>query len=815
MSDFDINIVETNIKKDKKIVYEATLTYKGDNTEFIDYIKSLNAFHNLSEKYLEKLASVMITFYTDRQVKPYKYKYDDDKPDIVYYENGYDGVLNGFYNMLTGYKLDTQRFSFLKQLKGISYAMLLCCICKAIKEGLVTLSSTIILEASGGIIDMNRVQSIGNLVKYYERIGFKKMFPDYYDIAIKSDGGYIPMIAQVKDIIRLCNFKNVSKELLTILPTDLCRNICTEKEDNVCDKLTTTYNTNILDSASDIIKEQFLITSLTHRDGNKGKKVLMNLICNHFNKDRPMPRFIGGPKNLTVHYSKEYNKMIYIFGEYHSEIVDCDIRFGNESIKEKWDVPNSKKMRIEYFLSEFIRTTDAFLDIFVEFPIIPKKEGKYHNFLRPFSKNIRMNKLLENFKECLQRNTRTEVCKLARIHYFDIRLFDDRGLLTSSNNTNYFYYKLQNILFFKDERIKKLKLFVEDQVIKEVLIDLSHPDEEEFKKIWINHLTDLSYNKKELQRLQNDDPKMKDTILHFIEKEITETVMKYRDIWKKNVSIINNHEYKVAEFIAAFIIIQDSIMKVNALYTDLYTLLRIFKTFNMSELKEKAYKEATDQPDKAHNIIIYGGDFHGQTYRKFFTEVLNFDKLEVAGKEEPYKHIGEKMYCIDMKTIKQPLFSKYHELDRLNDDLKPLVKLQQDTIEEKRQSKREKEEAKRKLDIAELDQRKTKEREKEEERRRIYFEEQRVKDEKAAEKRKLDIAELDQRKIKEKQKEEERRRIYFEEQRLKDAKEAAKRLVDIAELDQRKIKEKEKEEERRRIYFEEQRVKDEKVSFLH
>ena len=32
MSDFDINIVETNIKKDKKIVYEATLTYKGDNT---------------------------------------------------------------------------------------------------------------------------------------------------------------------------------------------------------------------------------------------------------------------------------------------------------------------------------------------------------------------------------------------------------------------------------------------------------------------------------------------------------------------------------------------------------------------------------------------------------------------------------------------------------------------------------------------------------------------------------------------------------------------------------------------------------------
>jgi hypothetical protein len=298
-------------------------------------------------------------------------------------------------------------------------------------------------------------------------------------------------------------------------------------------------------------------------------------------------------------------------------------------------------------------------------------------------------------------------------------LFDNKGKLTSSNKTNSFYYKLANILIFKDKdkRIKKLKLFLEDKVIKEVLFDLSHPDVEEFKKIWINHLTDLSYNKKELERLENDDPEMKDTILHFIQKEITETVMKYRDIWKKNVSIIlENDKYTDVEFINAFITIKRSIIIVNALYTDLYTLLRIFKTFNMSEIKEKAYKEATDQPDKAHNIIIYGGDFHGQTYRKFFTDILNFENIEVAGKEEPYKKMGEKMYCIDMKTIKQPLFSKYHELDRVTDESKHLVKLQQDILEEKRQ-----------VEIAER-KRKEKENEKEQERRREYFEEKRLKD---------------------------------------------------------------------------------------
>ena len=445
--------------------------------------------------------------------------------------------------------------------------------------------------------------------------------------------------------------KNIN---VPILPTKLRKNNYTN--------LIETYNTYELDSESKLIQDTFLDISTKNLDSDNGKKVLMQLICNHFTKDpnkqRPMPRFIGGPKNLTVHYSKEYKKTIYIFGEYHSDIVDCDTRFGNESSKEEWDKPNSKKMRIEYFLSEFIRTTDVFLDIFFEFPIVPKKEGKYHNNFNPFSSNIRLNKLLENFKECLQRNTRTEVCSLARIHYFDIRYFDDKGIVTPSNNTNYFYDKLHHIFtnLFGNERIKELRSFVEDPIIKEVLLQLSHPNKEELEKILMQHLIDLSYNKKELQRLENHD--LKDTILNFFKKEITKIVKKYRDIWLENVTIVlKNHEYPILTFYHAFIIIHESIIKVNSLYTDLYTLLRIFKKFNISEIKEKAYDQATDQPEKAHNIIIYGGDFHAQTYRKFFTEVLNFDKLEVAGKEEPYKEIGEKMYCIDMKTISQPLFS--------------------------------------------------------------------------------------------------------------------------------------------------------------
>jgi hypothetical protein len=466
---------------------------------------------------------------------------------------------------------------------------------------------------------------------------------------------------------------------------DFDKKIAIEKENNVsyiCDKLTTTYNTNILDLASDSIKDQFLITSDTHRHGNEGKKVLMNLICNHFNQDsdkqRPMPRFIGGPINLTVHYSKEYNKMIYIFGEEHSDIVDCDIRFGDESSKEEWDKPNSKKMRVEYFLSEFIRTTDVFLDIFFEFPVVPKETGKYHDKYDNFPDG-RLKNLRDTFKECLQRDTRTEVCSLARIHYFDTRLEDYEGSVKTSNQLTYFNLAVYNIFdnFFEDEQIKQLKIMIHDPGIKGLLDELAEKDEKKFKRIWFFFLTDISHNAKELDRLEKD-PEMQHKILSFIRKKITKTAMKYKKKINDSVNIIfNNDKYTVSEFVDAFKLVNDILFSIGAHFADLYTLLRVFKTFNLSEMKQKAYSEATDQPDKAHNIIIYAGDAHSQTYRKFLEDVLHFDKIEVAGKEEPYGRAGELMYCIDMEPITQPLFSKYHELDSATDLIKPLVKAQQ------------------------------------------------------------------------------------------------------------------------------------------
>jgi hypothetical protein len=251
---------------------------------------------------------------------------------------------------------------------------------------------------------------------------------------------------------------------------------------------------------------------------------------------------------------------------------------------------------------------------------------------------------------------------------------------------NYFFRKLSSIFaVFSGDILTKIlkKIMEEDQIIKSFLIDyLSQPDETEFKRIWVQHLYKFYHITKELERLKNYDPEMKDKILHFFEKEIIEKVMKKREFWLANVNIILN-PYSDVIFNLAFKKIFDSIVCITALYPDLYTLLRIFKTFNISEMKEKAYKEATDQPDKAHNIIIYAGDLHSQVYRKFLKEVLDFEKIEVAGKEEPYEQMGKRTYCIDMEPITQPLFSKYHEInkskDTETDEIKPLVATQQYT----------------------------------------------------------------------------------------------------------------------------------------
>jgi hypothetical protein len=226
--DFEINIEfeQEEDSRNKTLKCLATLSYIGNNEEFNSYLENLSEEEGYDiEK--EQLSYVNITFYSDStKVKKYEYDYHDEffVQKTVRYKKGYNGYLYGLYNKVTEYQLDKEKFTFLHKLKGIAYGMLLCCICKAFTEGLITKDSNIILEASGNVREVDAITYMNSLVRFYNKIGFTIMFPEQYEYGISL--GLVPMVGKVKDILSACTFKHVSDELRTILPIKYCEGLC-------------------------------------------------------------------------------------------------------------------------------------------------------------------------------------------------------------------------------------------------------------------------------------------------------------------------------------------------------------------------------------------------------------------------------------------------------------------------------------------------------------------------------------------------------------------------------------------------------------
>jgi hypothetical protein len=159
---------------------------------------------------------------------------------------------------------------------------------------------------------------------------------------------------------------------------------------------------------------------------------------------------------------------------------------------------------------------------------------------------------------------------------------------------------------------------------------------------------------------------MKFCILDFIRQEFLERTKQLRKIWRHNVPIIlkyydyekeketikEKHKDTHKAFVLAMKnIVPDKTIIPMALLADTYALARIFKNFDMRDMKKKAYTGATDQPSNAHNIIIYAGDFHSETYRKFLNSI-NFEQIARSGISS-----FENITCLNMKKIPQPFFS--------------------------------------------------------------------------------------------------------------------------------------------------------------
>lgn len=414
-----------------------------------------------------------------------------------------------------------------------------------------------------------------------------------------------------------------------------------------CQKLINTYDCNVIDEMPNKVKDIFKdVKTEAYFKKNENRPVLNSLINNHFVDNKPTPLFIGGPQTLTVHYSKHYEKLIYIFGEHHLTSMDC--RSAGSIEGARWDVPGAENMSIEYFLKALIPTNNVFLDLLAEFPHYPMKWYEYtRQDYKPFVANSRLEKLFNEFKVCLQRTTRHAAeCGLARVHFFDIRshqTFDGNGMTMF-----YQHFRSHGHL---GEKYIKYSLGIPH--FKALISDICEcKDVNSISNYLIEKIFSTRHNIKELDRTF---PTAKIAITAFLEEELRKKMNHYGDELKKNCCTLKHFHFVPTKILyEALNMVCKSFLNIDAITPDIYILARIFKTFDINNPKKPAYIGAIpgDQPNKAHNIIIYAGDTHACRYRKFLRDVMRFTDVAKTGKSG--RTISS---CIDMQKIK-PFFSK-------------------------------------------------------------------------------------------------------------------------------------------------------------
>jgi hypothetical protein len=474
----------------------------------------------------------------------------------------------------------------------------------------------------------------------------------------------------------------------------------------LCSQLINTYNTTILGKMDLHMQEALLneaqkkaeICATTNKQKDKERIVLKELIKSHYNpnlesrRQNLLPAYIGGPFNFTCHWSEYYQKLIYIFGETHSDETDCN------NFKEK----KSEKL-IENFLKELIEITDCFLDVLVEF------EGyKGYNYTRTLSElddsNNRLVKIATTFSSCINASERdTEknkpICSRSRIHYFDVRSIEQDHEQTGPDPVSHFiseyfhiikqYPHIQDInslqaYHFAYKLIQMTKKY--EGIMNGFLLEINDNEDSPYFQFWHGMLLKNHYTTKEFKHL-GDNYNIGEKIQTFIKSEMKLELQKKikNDVYPctpcceliniiaklimDNSKFINRNPSRDLDLIENFESLIHLVASANASVIDAYLLARIFKKFDLNSQNEEK-RRSTDEPDEARNIIIYAGNGHSAKYRKFLTQ-NGFELLADIGEAE-LEDEKKPSNCVNMKSkdqardtvshkkwTMQPLFSQW------------------------------------------------------------------------------------------------------------------------------------------------------------
>ena len=427
--------------------------------------------------------------------------------------------------------------------------------------------------------------------------------------------------------------------------------------DDIIDSLLLSYNTSILNETRISLRESLYEEAkkcLESSDTCNNRKTLMRLINNHQLGNKPVTDFIKGPLSITLHWNPTMKLLIYIFGEFHTSETDCP--------------PENVSMFIEDYIKQLLTNSDSYIDFFLE----EKAHFGYNPDLTDSTGNTRLDILANRFRECISdvqsRNTNPN-CNISRSHYFDIR----QGVVDGHFDVvSYLIGALLTLGKSDEENIEKF--IIKFNSIKEyppfsrfILQIKDTSSNTEFVDIWQKELFDHPFLRKKMDRST-----ISTLIYSFIMNEIKLESLKYKKTIQENLKKLFNILKKIEvtldkkgqpikiiispknadrliRYIKRF---RTGLILVNSPIADAYLLSRIFKEFNVNTVIPQK-KRGFDEPERPHNIIIYGGESHANRCRKFLETYMECKRLEQNTFEKPMRFSN----CVNMTGITQPLFS--------------------------------------------------------------------------------------------------------------------------------------------------------------
>jgi hypothetical protein len=346
----------------------------------------------------------------------------------------------------------------------------------------------------------------------------------------------------------------------------------------------------------------------------------------------PSTNIISGPSSLTVHYNPEDDKIIYIFGEWHSRDSICSAR---------------SPTPIYRYLENLFRTTPTPIDLYIESSL---------EFRLLEDPAVTQQEDIEMIVYLIgeQLNVYNHL-PMVRSHYTDPRLGYDNGY-TNLSVYGPVNWSLKNEWRKDNEResfIRARDLF--------------------FEFIGMRTLKDfISYTIQVIE--QNDNLVSKELSRSYKRKEIREfAVMRtrviYEELYEKAMEILTSSlQVTVEGDLRGSLPLQENIyksihplrrfvMSMEAIFFDVYLLSRMFKRFG-TEIREDKSPLFTPEPT---NMIIYVGNEHANPVREFLhtQRYIEVEWSIAKGNDN----------CIDIHKISQPFFSALWEEAEIVEDL--------------------------------------------------------------------------------------------------------------------------------------------------